>query len=116
MNKTILIIVMLVCSLFFFTNAQALENTVTASSDKIVKASGGGPGGSDWGYPSPFAFYPRGPGYVRMSFLFDTLTWKDENGIIPCLADGWKVSDDGMTWTFCLNEYAKWHDGEPSRQ
>jgi peptide/nickel transport system substrate-binding protein len=115
MKKTILIIVMLVCSLFFITNAEALEDKASASNgnDRIVRASGGAPGGSDWGYPSPFGFYPRGPGYVRMSMIFDTLTWKDENGIIPCLADGWNVSDDGMTWTFCLNKDAKWHDSEP---
>lgn len=51
--------------------------------------------GDDWGYPSPFTFYPRGPGYIRMSFIFDTLTWKDEKGIIPWLADSWEVSEDG---------------------
>ncbi len=39
--------------------------------------------GEDWDYPSPLGFSPRGPGYLRMSFLFDTLTWKDENGAIP---------------------------------
>ncbi|KAF5417535.1 MAG: hypothetical protein C5S38_01550 [Candidatus Methanophagaceae archaeon] len=30
----------------------------------------------DWGYPSPHGHYPRGPGYVRMSLVFDTLVWK----------------------------------------
>ena len=55
--------------------------------------------GQDWGYPSPAAFYPREPGYIRMSFLFDTLTWKDEAGIIPWPANGWEVSEDGTRWT-----------------
>jgi peptide/nickel transport system substrate-binding protein len=32
----------------------------------------------DWGFPSPYAHYSRGPGYVRMSFIFDTLVWKDD--------------------------------------
>jgi len=27
----------------------------------------------DWGFPSPFGHYQRGPGYIRMSLLFDTL-------------------------------------------
>jgi len=69
--------------------------------------------GDDWGYPSPFAFYSRGPGYIRMSLLFDTLTWKDEDGVIPWLADEWEVSDDGTEWTFTLHAGVLWHDGEP---
>ncbi|MDP9387913.1 MAG: twin-arginine translocation signal domain-containing protein, partial [Actinomycetota bacterium] len=31
------------------------------------------------GYPSPFT-YTAGPGYWRMSLLFDTLTWPDSTG------------------------------------
>ena len=69
--------------------------------------------GDDWGYPSPFAFYSRGPGYIRMSLLFDTLTWKDEAGVIPWLAKEWSVSDDGTEWTFTLSPGLAWHDGEP---
>jgi len=34
----------------------------------------------DWGFPSPYGHYARGPGYIRMSLIFDTLVWKDENG------------------------------------
>jgi len=64
-------------------------------------------------YPSPFAFYSRGPGYIRMSLLFDTLTWKDQDGVIPWLAEEWSVSDDGTEWTFTLTPDAVWHDGEP---
>lgn len=67
----------------------------------------------DWGYPSPFAFYSRGPGYIAMSYLFDTLVWKDETGCIPWLAQEWEVSDDGTTWTFRLRQDVRWHDGEP---
>jgi len=69
--------------------------------------------GDDWGYPSPFAFYSRGPGYIRMSLLFDTLTWKDEEGVIPWLADTWTVSEDGTEWTFKLAPGVTWHDGQP---
>ena len=39
----------------------------------------------DWGYPTPYRHYPRGPGYVRMSWVFDTLVWKDRNDYIPAL-------------------------------
>lgn len=27
----------------------------------------------DWGYPTPYACYPGGPGYVRMQLIFETL-------------------------------------------
>lgn len=69
--------------------------------------------GDDWGYPSPFAFYQRGPGYIRMSYLFDTLVWKDEEGTIPWLAESWDLAEDGMTWTFVLRQDVVWHDGQP---
>ncbi len=112
-----LVVAALICSaafMAFSATALAEEDGVAATDgDKIVKSVGGEPGKSDWRFPSPFAFYPRGPGYVRMSLLFDTLTWKDANGVIPALANGWKVSDDGTMWTFYLNKDAKWHDGVP---
>ncbi len=111
MKKTVLILAVLLCSVAFSASALAENDRVAATSDKTVRMAGGTPGGSDWGYPSPFTFYPRGPGYARMSLLFDTLTWKDANGVIPALADGWKVSDDGKDWTFYLDRNARWHDG-----
>ena len=67
----------------------------------------------DWGYPTPFRHYPRGPGYVRMSWVFDTLIWKDAKGYIPALAKTWEYDPAGMCFTFKLREKAKWHDGKP---
>jgi len=67
----------------------------------------------DWGYPNPFRHYPRGPGYVRMSWVFDTLIWKDENGYIPALAEKWSYDPGSRTFTFELNRKAVWHDGHP---
>ena len=111
-----LVFAALICSaacMAFSATALADEYGAAATDgDRIVKSVGGEPGKSDWGFPSPFAFYPRGPGYVRMSMLFDTLSWKDANGVVPCLADGWRVSDDGRTWTFYLDRNVRWHDGE----
>jgi peptide/nickel transport system substrate-binding protein len=69
--------------------------------------------GDDYGFPSPFAFYSRGPGYLRMSYLFDTLVWKDDEGYVPWLAEEWRVAEDGMTWTFRLRQGVTWHDGQP---
>ena len=32
---------------------------------------------------------------------------------MPQLAKSWEISEDGLTYTFHLQENAKWHDGEP---
>lgn len=104
---SVLVLAILACS------ACSGITVATVGEEKVVKFAGDVPGG-DWGHPSPFGFYPRGPGYIRMSFGFDTLTWKDQDGaVIPWLADSWKMSDDGKAWTFQLHEGVKWHDGEP---
>jgi peptide/nickel transport system substrate-binding protein len=66
----------------------------------------------DWGYPSPYLRYARGPGYIRSSFIFDTLIWKDKNGFIPALAREWTYDEADNAYTFKLQEDAKWHDGE----
>lgn len=67
----------------------------------------------DWGYPNPFRHYPRGPGYVRMSWVFDTLIWKDQTGFVPALADSWSYDEADAAFTFNLNPGAQWHDGKP---
>jgi peptide/nickel transport system substrate-binding protein len=67
----------------------------------------------DWGYPNPFHHYPRGPGYIRMSWVFDTLVWKDQEGYVPALADSWSYDPGRMAFTFHLNPKAKWHDLQP---
>jgi len=67
----------------------------------------------DWGYPSPYLRYSRGPGYIRSSFIFDTLIWKDENGFIPALAREWSYDETENAYTFKLQENALWHDGQP---
>lgn len=66
----------------------------------------------DYGFPSPFAHYARGPGYIRMSMLFDTLIWKDANGYIPSLAAKWEYRPDDNAYLFTLVESATWHDGQ----
>ena len=67
----------------------------------------------DWGFPTPYRHYPRGPGYIRMSWVFDTLVWKDRNGYIPALAKEWSYDPARMAFTFKLQPKAKWHDGQP---
>ena len=67
----------------------------------------------DWGFPSPYAHYSRGPGYVRMSLIFDTLIWKDQNGFVPALAEKWEYMPDEKAYIFHLREGVTWNDGEP---
>jgi peptide/nickel transport system substrate-binding protein len=68
----------------------------------------------DWGFPTPHRQYFRGPGYVRMSLLFDTLTWKNEAGeIVPALAETWEYLPGERAYVFKLNRKARWHDGAP---
>jgi peptide/nickel transport system substrate-binding protein len=68
----------------------------------------------DWGHPSPYLAYGRGPGYLRMHFIFDTLVWKNETSdIIPLLAENWEYIPEEDTYIFNLVKNAKWHDGEP---
>ncbi|WP_066636145.1 ABC transporter substrate-binding protein [Desulfolucanica intricata] len=66
----------------------------------------------DWGFPSPYGHYTRGPGYLRMSFIFDTLVWKDEQNFIPALAKSWEFIEDENAYLFNLQNNVTWHDGE----
>ena len=46
--------------------------------------------------------------------MYETVVWFDENlELKPLLAKSWTVSDDGLDYTFVLNEGIKFHDGEP---
>jgi peptide/nickel transport system substrate-binding protein len=55
------------------------------------------------------AYITRDHGYM----VYDTLVATDANfKIQPQMAD-WKVSDDGLTYTFMLRDGLKWHDGAP---
>jgi len=65
----------------------------------------------DWGYPSPYSHYSRGPGYIRMSFIFETLAWKDASGFIPQLAEEWEYVPEENAYIFKLCNNATWHDG-----
>lgn len=65
----------------------------------------------DWGFPSPYGFYPRGPGSERMLMIFDTLTWRDDTGIVPALATKWTYNPTENSYSLELSQKAKWHDG-----
>jgi peptide/nickel transport system substrate-binding protein len=64
----------------------------------------------DWGFPSPYGHYSRGPGDIRMSLIFDTLIWKDQNGYVPALAESW-IMDGNDAFVFNLHKNVTWNDG-----
>lgn len=57
------------------------------------------------------------PAYISRTFgfmVFDTLFAKDSKGEIkPQMVQDWKVSPDGLVYTFTLRDGLKWHDGQP---
>jgi peptide/nickel transport system substrate-binding protein len=55
------------------------------------------------------------PSYEVMGLTYDLLVDSSpkDSSPVPSLADSWETSEDGLTWTFHLNEDAKWHDGKP---
>lgn len=92
-------------------SSQSVENSADeakeSTEERILRIDG-----DNLGYPSVYTVSSKGRGYLLTSYIFDTLTWKDEEGIVPLLAKEWKVSDDNKTWTFYLNENAKFTDGK----
>lgn len=113
---------------FLLLSAGAVSTTALSacSKDKSSKSTAAGTtdstaaprptlrlAGGDFGFPSPFG-YSRGPGYWRMSYIYDTLLWKDSTGtLLPWLATRQETSPDGRTHTFTLRDGVKWHDGQP---
>src|SRR5688572_6012311 len=51
-------------------------------------------------------------GYALMTLVYDTLLWRDEQGIPrPWLARSVRMSGDGRRLTLELAKNARWHDG-----
>ena len=51
--------------------------------------------------------------YVAGQIYQSLLTYDAKLNPIAQLAKSWKVSDDGLTYTFTLQDGVKWHDGKP---
>jgi peptide/nickel transport system substrate-binding protein len=68
----------------------------------------------DAGVLTPFRVSTLGPdGLVLLSLVYDTLVWKDDQGLIPWLARSWDVSPDGLDYTLTLASPVSWQDDSP---
>ncbi|MBC3889065.1 diguanylate phosphodiesterase [Acetobacterium paludosum] len=84
------------------------NNLANQKQVEVIKLAGG-----DWGYPTPYGIYPRGPGSRKMALIFDSLVKTDtDSNLIPKLAIEWQASDDGLVYTLKLRPDVKWNDGE----
>jgi peptide/nickel transport system substrate-binding protein len=98
-----------VCALAFLAACQPASPGAPTAENTLVRIAW-----SDVGVPTPFRVSTAGPGgAVLLSLIYDTLTWKDERGIIPWLATSWDISPDGRELTFTLAHNVKWQDGQP---
>ena len=55
------------------------------------------------------AYITRNHGYM----VYDTLFAVDQNLNPTQMVDTWKISDDGLVYTFTLRDGLMWHDGKP---
>ncbi|AGL00385.1 ABC transporter substrate-binding protein [Desulfoscipio gibsoniae] len=111
-----LLLVMCLSLLLFGCGTDQAQNSQTDGNDEnkeqnqvdVIRLEGG-----DWGYPSPYAHYSRGPGSFKMALIFDGLLERDENGLIPWLAEKYEIIDNGKQYLFTIRDGVKWHDGKP---
>ena len=54
------------------------------------------------------------PSFEMWALMYDMLVGyaMEDLSPTPALAESWKTSDDGLTWTFALRDDATWSDGE----
>ena len=51
--------------------------------------------------------------YLLMNLMEGLVTFDRDTHVVPALAESWKVSRDGKTYTFQLRQGVKWSDGVP---
>ncbi|HZK18540.1 MAG TPA: ABC transporter substrate-binding protein [Clostridia bacterium] len=110
-KKRIHLILILLVAILLLVGGCSDGNSSGSTNDKgqkVVRMAGG-----DYGLLQPYTNSQRGPGKFRTNLIFEKLIDKDEQGIIPWLAKGWKIENEGKRIIFDLREDVKWQDGEP---
>lgn len=121
MKKKLLSILMILCLVFVFTacgdkeTAEAEPNeaepneaepTETEHPDVFVAAISGEVLTLD---PQVAAGTPAE--IARMEMFESLIVQEDDGSFSPCLAESWRVSEDGTTYTFQIRQGVKFHDG-----
>ncbi|MBW2149818.1 MAG: hypothetical protein JRI22_22735, partial [Deltaproteobacteria bacterium] len=69
--------------------------------------------GTGWDATRPGDYEPFGM-WEPACLIYESLVNLDEDcRPVPCLADKWEVSDDGLVYTFSLHKGIRFHDGTP---
>ena len=58
-------------------------------------------------------YYPGAPGGLNYSRLMMgyLISDNEEREMVPGIASDWRISEDGLTWSFTVRQGVKWHDG-----
>ena len=66
-------------------------------------------GGTPWAMDRFVSMY-QGTDFAGALSL---VRFNDEYDVLPCAAESWEISDDGLKWTFHLVKGVMWTDGQP---
>jgi peptide/nickel transport system substrate-binding protein len=98
-------------------SARATSERTPDGPTRVVQVRGGTYVGGIAGYPhliNPLFSHLNDVDRDLCALVFEGLTRIDEhNEVVPLLAEQWRVSDDGLTYTFALRDSVRWQDGEP---
>lgn len=113
---------MILCLFLFLSIGAVLPMGFDKSMGEAKERHDPSPGGT---YRRPLESMPRtlDPALARDIYsitviqqLFDGLVQFDQNlNVIPAIAKSWKISHDGLTYTFFLREGVKFHNGREMR-
>ncbi len=108
---SLLVLLTFSCGLLYGCKSDKAKETSKTEGKKtadVIKLAGG-----DYGYLTPYAHYPRGPGIFKMRLIFDSLLERDEKGYINWLAEKYEIKENGKQYLFTIRDGVKWHDGKP---